>query len=109
MSRTVHVWRPILAALGLLVLGTAAAPAQRQEETPPAATDRGPIRDGLRVPIPREATTERERAAGVARPEEREAAQLRDLNALSRQLAPEVPVPAPSLAPDRAGQDPAPR
>lgn len=111
MTRPVHSPRLVLALLGAGVLtpigslamaqGPAAAP-------PPSSARGGPIQDGLRVPIPRGATAERERAAGVARPREQEAEQLRDLNALSRQLAPTVPLPAPGAAPG-AAPDPAAR
>jgi hypothetical protein len=38
-----------------------------------------------------------QRAAGVSTPPEREREQLRDLNALSRELAPAAPLPAPEV------------
>jgi hypothetical protein len=59
----------------------------------------GPVRDGRHVPIPRARTERREREAGVADPARREDGQLRELDALSRQLAPGVSVPAPGLDP----------
>jgi hypothetical protein len=43
----------------------------------------------------RGALEQQQRAAGVANPAERDAQQLRDLNALSKQLAPNAPPPAP--------------
>ena len=46
---------------------------------------------------PRERVQERLREAEAARPPERDVEQLRDLNALSRELAPNVPVPAPRV------------
>jgi len=62
----------------------------------------GPIRGGMRQPEPRASVQERERAAGVATPSEQEQRELRELNDLSRQLAPPgTPVPAPQVAPKR--------
>jgi hypothetical protein len=43
----------------------------------------------------RGALEQRQRSAGVANPSDRDAEQLRDLNAMSKQLAPNAPVPAP--------------
>jgi len=68
-------------------LFSAPAAAQPARETP--------IEGGLRTPIPRAATEQRERGAGVAADADRETRELRDLNALSRQLAPDAPPPAP--------------
>ena len=43
----------------------------------------------------RGALEQQQRTAGVANPAERDAQQLRDLNAMSKRLAPNAPVPAP--------------
>ncbi|WP_431267943.1 hypothetical protein [Dankookia sp. P2] len=43
----------------------------------------------------RGALEQQQRSAGVANPAARDAQQLRDLNAMSKQLAPNAPVPAP--------------
>lgn len=44
---------------------------------------------------------EQMREAGVAAPTEVREEQLEELNAITREIAPSVPIPAPSVAPDR--------
>jgi hypothetical protein len=68
-------------------------------EAVPGAAGNGPVRDWRHVQSPRARTELREREAGVADPARREDGQLRELDALSRQLAPGVPLPAPGLDP----------
>jgi hypothetical protein len=53
------------------------------------------------MPIAREETELRERGAGVAGPARRERDQLRELDELSRQLAPGAPLPAPAVGDGR--------
>ena len=105
--------RPALAAAACVLLLTAPpapaqpsgevraappAPAQPPGEAAPGAAA-GPVRDWRHVQSPRARTELREREAGVADPARREDGQLRELDALSRQLAPGVPLPAPGLDP----------
>jgi hypothetical protein len=93
--------------LALLLLAALLPGAAVAQPTPPgapreAAPPPGPIRGGMRQPEPRASVQERERAAGVATPSEQEQRELRELNDLSRQLAPPgTPVPAPQVAPKR--------
>ena len=47
--------------------------------------------------LPRARVEQQLRASGVAAPPEREREQLRDLNEVSRQIAPSNPVPAPGV------------
>jgi hypothetical protein len=47
----------------------------------------------------RERIEQRLREAGVAAPPEQEREQLRDLNAITREIAPSAPVPAPEVEP----------
>lgn len=82
----------LLAGPGAMAQPSGPGPAESR-----AAGGEGPIRDGLRVPIPRDITEQRQREAGIGRPEELGERQLRELNELSRQLAPGVPVPAPDV------------
>ncbi|TCZ57838.1 hypothetical protein [Roseicella aquatilis] len=49
----------------------------------------------------RDTLEQQQRAAGVATPPEREVQQLRDLNAMSKQLAPNAPLPAPEVGTPR--------
>jgi len=80
--------------------GEAAGEVSR-EPSPGSLTQGGPIQGGRRVPVARDTVEERQRAAGVAADAERERRQLEDLNAISRQLTPSTPLPAPELAPRR--------
>lgn len=49
----------------------------------------------------RDALERQQHEAGIASPAEREAQQLRDLNAMSRELAPNAPLPAPEVGTPR--------
>ncbi|WP_149537640.1 hypothetical protein [Siccirubricoccus phaeus] len=90
----------MLLAAGWVAPGLAQTPTPGG--APEATAPRGPIQGGRRVPAPRNEVEERQRAAGVAVPGDRERRELEELNALSRQLAPPgTPVPAPDLPPRR--------
>lgn len=54
---------------------------------------------------PRERVLDRLREADLTRSPEQEREQLRDLNALSRELAPSAPVPAPRVEEEGAARD----
>ncbi|WP_135465878.1 hypothetical protein [Crenalkalicoccus roseus] len=81
---------PRLLALALLCAAGGAA----GQEPPPAGAR------SAQQPT-REATEARKREAGVELPPTERREQLRELNALSRELAPNLPVPAPEVAPER--------
>jgi hypothetical protein len=87
----------LAAACGVLLAGAPALGQPHPSADPTPGSRYAPIQDGRRVPIPREQTLQRLREAGIARPQEHRAEQLEDLNEISRQLAPDVPVPAPEI------------
>jgi len=95
-----------LAVLTCLGLGLLAAPAVLAQSGSGAAGGREIAPTGATVPgasargtgdTARERVQDRLRETDRARPAEHDREQLRDLNALSRELAPGVPPPAPGV------------
>jgi hypothetical protein len=72
---------------------------QGEQATPGPGPQSGQAAEGQ---PPRNQVEQQERATGVAPAPERREEQLRDLNELSRQLAPSNPVPAPGVGGDGA-------
>lgn len=105
---------PIALALALLAVPPLAARPAADSDAPPAregSDGRTPdIGDGQRQQPTRERTQELLDQGGAARPPSVARGQLRDLNAISRDLLPPgAPLPAPGArpAPDRSGGIPA--
>ncbi len=70
--------------------------AQRGQEGPQSTPGQGPAPgQAAQDQPPRNQVEQREHTTGVARPPELDREQLRDLNEISRQIAPSNPVPAP--------------